>query len=150
MISGYNDVAWNRIRCSRASFEVVQSWVYWYFHCIGLDCLKPLCDLPRLWKGKFLLFYFLLNHHLCLHLASSLCFQILGSVTWHAPESMPMETWFTAPKSLSWFTERWCVHQKEVVQNQADWLLCLPVFPTMGSSVVLVRTNKMGLNCHPE
>lgn len=37
------------------------------------------------------------------------------------------------------------MHQK-AVKNQANWLLCLPIFPMMGSSVVAVRTSEMVLN----
>lgn len=80
---------------------MVQSWVYWEFGCVDLDCVKPQCDHLQLWRRKFLLYFFLLNNQLCLHPACILGFKVLWSVKWHAPEDVPMEIWFTPPKSLT-------------------------------------------------
>lgn len=91
------NVVLNRIRGFRVSF--VQSWLCWEFDCIGLDCLKPLCDHLKVWRRKFLL-YFLLNNQLCLHVACILGFKALWSAKWHAPEHMSMEIWYRPPKSL--------------------------------------------------
>lgn len=131
------NVVLNRIRGFRVSF--VQSWLCWEFDCIGLDCLKPLCDHLKVWRRKFLL-YFLLNTQLCLHVACILGFKALWSAKWHAPEHMSMEIWYRPSKSLRIGA---CIRKRLRI-----WLISYSLLPCLmaGSSLAAVSTNEMVWN----